>query len=184
MMDCGDRIARGHRLLFELADMMTYAMIAVVGLDLNAILPIAAGVGTGLAVVGLIHFFRRGRKQAAPVEQKPAKPADPFVHGSANEKRKSFRRKGNPIHVQVIDQATESQPVTGMVINRSVGGLCLQLDRPLSINAELTVRPTNAPHIAPWVEVVVRNCREGEIGYEVGCQFVKTPPWPVLMMFG
>jgi len=154
------------------------------GLDL--ILPVVVGVVAGLGFVGTFHFFTRARKKvAAPptVKEEPPK-SDPFTHGSGSEQRQAFRRLGNPIEVLVVDRASQGSQVKGYVVNRSVGGLCLQMDCPINLLAELRIRPTNAPHIAPWVEVVVKNCRKADRGYEIGCQYVKIPPWPVLMMFG
>ena len=44
--------------------------------------------------------------------------------------------------------------------------------------------PAHAPPMTPWTEVEVRSCRQKKDGYEVGCQFVKTPPWSILLLFG
>jgi PilZ domain len=154
----------------------------------NMIVPVTAGSVVGISVVGFIHYLTRQRRvaqqQAAATVKEEEKKQDPFEHGSAAESRKSFRRIGNPVEVQIVDREKEGPPFTGYVINRSVGGVCIQIEKPLQPQNNLTIRPTNAPHIAPWVEVVVKNCRQGEIGYEIGCQFIKTPPWPILMMFG
>jgi hypothetical protein len=165
------------------------------------LVPIAVGIGAGLGLVALIHFFNRHRQVATvgdlspdvtdevtdettgPMnEHRPV--SDPFISGSKSELRSAFRRTGNPIPVHVIDQDKQTAPMNGYVVNRSVGGLGLQLDCPIDVQTVLSVRPANAPHIAPWVEVVVKNCRKGPRGYDIGCQFVKVPPWPVLMMFG
>jgi hypothetical protein len=151
----------------------------------SVILPVVVGVVCGLGLVGLIHFFTRARRVVvAPVQTEEQPTSDPFISGSNSEQRQSFRRLGNPIEVLVVDQAHQGSPIKGYVVNRSVGGLCLQMEAPIDLLAELTVRPTNAPHIAPWVDVVVKNCRRTSRGFEIGCQFVKVPPWPVLMMFG
>jgi hypothetical protein len=161
----------------------------------NVALPIVVGIVAGLGLVGMIHFLTRPRKVTAGVSvnvtsqvaapQAPTAPSDdPFVSGSGSEQRQSFRRKGNPVEVVVINQKNQGSPLKGYVVNRSVGGLCLQLDSPIEEETQLSVRPANAPHIAPWVDVVVKNCRRGDRDFEIGCQFVKVPPWPVLMMFG
>jgi hypothetical protein len=151
----------------------------------NIMLPVAVGVVAGMGVVGLIHCLIRPRKAnlqqaAADVKQQ----TDPFVFGSATENRKAFRRQGNPVEVSIVNQQYKDQPFKGYVTDRSVGGLCLLLEGPLAVGASLTVRPVNAPHIAPWIDITVKSCRESNPGFEVGCQFVKTPPWAVLLMFG
>jgi hypothetical protein len=153
---------------------------------LHLILPVAAGVVAGLGAVGAFHFLTRPRTRVLALRQRPQAPApDPFVHGSASEQRKSLRRQGNPVEVLITDPlSTTASPWTGYVVDRSVGGLCLLVEDPIPTNATLSVRPTNAPDMTPWVEVVVKACREVNPGHEVGCQFVKTPPWSVLLMFG
>ncbi len=152
---------------------------------LQMLLPIAVGLVAGLGVVGAIHFATRAAELRHCRNKRWKKKGPiPLSAAAASEQRKAFRRKGNPIEVQVVDKATQGPPQRGYVLDRSVGGLGLQLDRPLEPATYLTIRPTNAPHIAPWVDVVVHYCREGEDGYDIGCQFVKIPPWPVLMMFG
>jgi hypothetical protein len=62
--------------------------------------------------------------------------------------------------------------------------LGLFVEGPIEVGKHLNVRPINAPPITPWVEVIVKSCREANRGYEVGCQFVRTPPWAILLMFG
>ena len=44
--------------------------------------------------------------------------------------------------------------------------------------------PTNASEQVPWIEIEVRTCRLVEDSWELGCQFVKTPQWSILLLFG
>jgi hypothetical protein len=168
--------------------MNMYPLLADLSVDpqlpqLSTLLPVAAGVVAGLGVVGMVHYLMRPRVALArPAAQ--AEVADPFVHGSASELRKSFRRQGNPVEVLLVNQHTKAAPFKGYVVDRSVGGLGLLVEDPVELESQLTVRPVNAPHIAPWVEIVVKSCRQSSPGWEVGCQFVKTPPWALLLMFG
>jgi PilZ domain len=166
-------------------------LLAIFGFESNLtltgiLLPVAVGVAAALGLIGTLNLFGRLRKGSAPATTPDVAGSlsDPFAEGSNSELRQSFRRKGNPVEVLVEDTSVQTSPVKGYVVNRSVGGLCLEMDSPVELLAELRIRPTNAPHIAPWVNVVVRNCRKADRGYEVGCQFVKIPPWPILMMFG
>src|SRR5208282_870402 len=116
--------------------MLFNPLIAALTLDwsmsaLGLAAPLAAGVIAGLTVIGAIHYLTRSRKVSAPPKRdKQVKPAsDPFITGSASEKRKSVRRPGNPIEVQIFDKTMHAVPITAYVVNRSVGGLCLQMDR-------------------------------------------------------
>lgn len=160
------------------------AMPAIPHLPL--LIPVAAGVVAGFGVVGAIHFLIRPRKSLRPPQPKKDAAAvpDPFVHGSSGELRKSFRREGNPVEVLIVNQQTKAPPFKGYVINRSVGGLGLLTEEMLEEGTQLSVKTTNATQMTPWIEVVVRSRREVTPGWEVGCQFLKTPPWSVLLMFG
>jgi hypothetical protein len=166
--------------------MTPYAVLAELTVDMNLLLPVAAGVVAGLSVVGTIHYLIRPRL-AAPLPPAPPQEqevADPWVHGSSSEQRRAFRRQGNPIEVLIVDQPRNGLQFKGYVINRSIGGLCLQVDRPYETEIKISVRPVNAPHIAPWVDLTIKSCRESNPGYEIGCQFTQTPPWAILLMFG
>jgi hypothetical protein len=157
-------------------------------MQLGVFLPVTAGVVAGLGVVGAIHWCIRPRMRVAAAataaRQQQPEVLDPFIYGSSVEQRKNFRREGNPVEVLIVNQQTKGPPMKGYVVNRSVGGLGLLSEIPMDVEAQLAVRPTNAPHMAPWVEVVVKVCNASRPGWEIGCQFVKTPPWAVLLMFG
>jgi hypothetical protein len=144
-----------------------------------------AGLGAAIVVLlaGLLLFGRR--KRVRPIMPPlPAHTADPFLHGSAAERRSSLRRGGNPVAVLISDARARSEPVPGWVVDRSTGGLCLSVSDKLTPGTVLSVRTANAPEAIPWVQVEVKNCREAGSAYEVGCQFVRTPPWSVMLLFG
>ncbi len=48
----------------------------------------------------------------------------------------------------------------------------------------LSVRAANSSRGTPWIQIEVRSCRETGEDWELGCQFVKTPSWNVLLLFG
>jgi hypothetical protein len=109
---------------------------------------------------------------------------DPFLQGSTLERRTSIRRKGNAIAVLISDAEVTTEPYSGWVVDRSMGGLGITVPRPVAPGTILSVRTTNAPTTCPWVQVEVRSCREVQREFELGCQFVRTPPWSVLLLFG
>jgi hypothetical protein len=86
--------------------------------------------------------------------------------------------------VFVTDADGQGEPIRAVVINRSTGGLGLEIDRPLDVGLMVSVRVINAPVTVPWVQAQVRGCRQVGESWEVGCQFVKTPPWSVMLLFG
>lgn len=154
----------------------------------SILLPLVAGLGAGGLAIVVFNFF--GRRSAADLppppkaEEKKGPEFDPFLQGSATEQRKALRRGGNPIEVLIAPAQSKKTPIRGWVIDRSVGGLCLMLAQELQVGARLTVLPANAPPLTPWVEIEVRSCRPDPEGFQAGCQFVKSPPWGVLLQFG
>ena len=48
----------------------------------------------------------------------------------------------------------------------------------------LQVKAKHAPDNTPFVTVLVRSCRPNDDHFELGCEFEKTPPWNVLLLFG
>lgn len=108
---------------------------------------------------------------------------DPFEKGSFGERRVALRRSGAMVKVAVADEHLEAQ-VPGWVVDRSMGGLGVLLEKPLPSGALLNVRPWDGGAMAPWVQVTVRSCVPEEGRWKAGCQFVKTPPWSVMLLFG
>ena len=70
------------------------------------------------------------------------------------------------------------------MLDRSVGGLCVATAKPLAVQTVISVRPASAPNTTPWIAVEVRNCREHDNRWEIGCKFVRTPVWSILLQFG
>jgi hypothetical protein len=136
--------------------------------------------------------FIWGRRLVGQPEQKPLpsaqpavpeRPVDVFLHGSASDRRAAPRRKGNSVEV-AVSTGPDQQPVHGWVLNRSVGGLCLMLDKPFEEGATLNVRPRNAPESTPWTPVEIRGCRAHGSDWEISCRFLKAPQYNVLLLFG
>jgi hypothetical protein len=109
---------------------------------------------------------------------------DPFIFGSAMERRVAARRNGNPTEVQITDAERQGPLLRGLVLDRSVGGLCLLVDREIGPGTLLGVRPASSADSIPWLDIEVRSCRQTQEGWELGCQFKKTPPWGVILLFG
>ena len=150
---------------------------------------VGIGVGVTIACVVLGLVFGRKRRAGdestpAPANAAPAPPdQDPFVHGSATEKRRSRRRAGNPVRVLVTNAVGKSRPREAWVVDRSQGGLRLSYHRAIR---EGTVLRVCAAGVSPpvSVEVQVRYCIEAGSGWTVGCRFVTPPRSDVLWTFG
>jgi hypothetical protein len=102
----------------------------------------------------------------------------------APEQRRSFRRGGNSIGLYYTYPGQENGPAQASVVDRSIGGICVMTPEVIPIGTILTIRPINAEEMVPWVDAEVCTCRPGDDCYEVGCRFVKTPPYSILLLFG
>jgi hypothetical protein len=142
-------------------------------------LPVIAALGVALP---LYWLFRPRRTLAvAPVGAATAAAALP---GHPPEQRRSFRRGGNSIGLFYKLPGQKEPPQQASIVDRSMGGLCILTHEKLADGTILSVRPTNADDIVPWVDIEVCMCRKGEDCFEVGCRFIKTPPYSILLLFG
>jgi hypothetical protein len=147
-------------------------------------LPLVIGLGIGVTFLVVARTFLGGPARL-PAVPKKHREYDPFTQGSPTEQRKSFRRTGNPVDVQYALPDDKKKCRLGWVFDRSVGGLGLVTTEAFEPGTVLAVHAVRGGEATPWVEVEVRTCRPGESSdFELGCQFVKTPPWSVLLLFG
>lgn len=154
-------------------------------------LPLIAAIAIGTPVY---LFALRGSRaltagppEAAPPNGASPNEADPFAIGSTSEQRKAFRRMGNPIEILYSLRECADTPRRGYVIDRSVGGLRLMLTHTVPAGMILTVRPADASPMVPWVDLEARSCAASATqpgGYDIGCAFVKSPPYSILLLFG
>src|SRR5262249_9234211 len=172
-----------------------YVMVAVVDL-------LGWGAATvsaiGLLSTCLIYLIgrvlpgaaKRAEQSVSPPFRSANEPArgrltsDRAVERPSHERRCHFRRGGNPTQVAIGHPEDPSELVRGVVVDRSTGGICLEMLTPLAVGAIVSVRPSVATSIGTWVEAEVRHCRRGRGGWHVGFRFVRTPPLSVLWMFG
>ena len=146
-------------------------------------LPALIVLATGLVVVLLLVHRRPDRGMKPPKLKKPDAASGSVVATSAN-RRNSLRRDGPPVEVTVTSPALKAGSAGGYVVDRSTGGLRLALAVGMAAGTALQVRAKHAPDTTPWVTVLVRSCRPNDDHFELGCEFEKTPPWNVLLLFG
>jgi hypothetical protein len=152
----------------------------------------AAFVCTGLGIVLTLGVFFVARRMTAVPPPRPSAPPpapnelihDPFVHGSASEKRNAWRRKGSPVEVMISDAEGKAPPRLATVTDRSVGGIRLLLDDDLPVGTFVSLRPSRSNEDVPWIRVEVRNSQKTSAGWELGCQFVRTPASSILWQLG
>jgi len=98
--------------------------------------------------------------------------------------RRATPRRRKQLAALVADIDALAEPRRAWIVDRSLGGLCLAVENPVEPGTLLRVRAAAAPLRMPWVQISVRHCRsKGDI-WHLGCEFVRTPSWDVLMQFG
>lgn len=127
-------------------------------------------------------------------QRQPAPPApssaegmrrDPLLHGSIRERRAAVRRVGKVTHVLISNADATEEPFAGLVCDRSLTGLRISVSRAVEKNMILSVRAVEGSASSDWVQVEVKRCRVRKDGcWELGCQFVRTPPYNQLLSFG
>jgi hypothetical protein len=149
-------------------------------------LPLVIGLGVGFCAVAMLRSFLVKPDAYVPPEEKkkPDPGYDPFQEGSRSDQRRSFRRGGHPVPVLFAPPERKDMPNEGWVIDRSMGGMCLGVPVEVSVGTIISLLPANAPPMTPWVDVAVRSCRTVDGQVELGVQFVKVPPWSILLLFG
>ena len=145
--------------------------------------PLVGLTSAGLMLLVAGTLLRR-RSSGPPVIKQNAILQDPFDRGSNSERRSSVRRIGKTIKVLISDANAQAAPFQGWVCDRSMGGLCLAVPRQVDINMILSVRTTDSDASTPWIQVEVKRCSPREGRWELGCQFVRTPPYSQLLLFG
>jgi len=151
----------------------------------------AAGVFAGALVVmcgrWLLTPRRRAAHQSAETSEAMARNIllqEPFVSGSRTERRGALRRGGAAVAVLISDAQCKGPPHQGWVMDRSTGGLRVAVNQAIPLGTILSLRPSHAPETTPSVQVEVTNCQECKPHWEIGCRFLRTPSWSVLLLFG
>ena len=109
------------------------------------------------------------------------------VKAKADEKRQSRRRQGNPIAIYLANPDYKHEPERCCVTDRSMGGMLVVLKHAIEPGTVISIRPVNAEDMVPWLDLEVRSCRPnsefpGE--FDLGCQYVKTPPYSIMLLYG
>jgi len=97
--------------------------------------------------------------------------------------RREAPRTRRQVRVQVTDADAKMPPISAWVSDCSLGGLCLSVKEETPIGTILSVRPASAPPGVHWIQIEVKSQRRFETIWELGCQFVRTPSYSVLLMF-
>ena len=151
----------------------------------GTIVPLAIGFVAAAAtlILGRLILLKLAEDQELPAQTDAPRVTNLFGFKSM-ENRAAIRRGGNAVAIFIADPQKTEEPRRGWVVDRSAGGLCIALDNPVDAGTVLRVRVCNAPVTVPWAEIEVKSCRKDGNQWEAGCQFVVTPSYNVLMLFG
>ena len=154
--------------------------------QLQPYLPVLVGGGVAFVVLTLLALkFAPGKfRRRDDLLDSPEKDTWAPPEGTGADRRTTVRREGTPVPVLLSSAAIPGANETAFVVDRSRGGLKIVAAKSFPVGSPVQVRADNAPDNVPWVTVVVRSCRENGKRHELGCEFEKTPPWNVLLLFG
>ena len=100
------------------------------------------------------------------------------------ERRSTPRRQGNVVSVTLTGPQGREHSLSGWVMNRSGGGLCLLVDEEVKPGTVLTVTPHLGLSVFEWIQVEVKSCRPERKSWLLGCQFLQKLSWDDLRPFG
>jgi hypothetical protein len=101
-----------------------------------------------------------------------------------SEKRLSVRLIGGAFQVLISDAQVTRKPTKALVVNHSLGGLCILTPDKAAEGTILSLRTADAVRGVSWVQVQVCRCYACGVQYEIGCRFVGTAPTRFLHIFG
>jgi hypothetical protein len=147
-------------------------------------IPTAMVLSLGVGVMlGWFLALRRssgqpGSPDRAGEDENLAAPETPLASGEEKEwedKRGSPRHAVRPSRVLVAETPEEANAMEGVLLNRSLGGLGLSLEKELPTGRIFQVLLT-ADGQPSWIPLQVRYCRPERGRWTVGCKFVDPAP--------
>lgn len=103
--------------------------------------------------------------------------------GRGAERRRDFRNYSSPVRIEVAFPRLKRR-ADGWAVDHSAGGLALHLESRPRLWEVVEVCPCTVPGLKVWVRALITNCRMEADAWRAGCQFLDTPPWGVLRLFG
>ena len=137
-------------------------------------------------VAGVLYWLTRPAPAIAEVASE-APAVTPVTTSKPKDQRGMHRRQGNPVEVHVTFTTDKTKRDTASVLDRCMGGMRLAMYQEIEVGAVVSVRPTTVDDIVPWVDLEIRSCRpstEMPDQFEIGCQYVKSPPYSIQLLFG
>jgi hypothetical protein len=134
-----------------------------------------AGIGLIGLFIGAVGFFVARAGPARRVERNGL----PFPHHPefrepkrpGREKRAHPRYETQPLKLR-LTVANSGDELDGLVINQSLGGLCICVSQNMPKGTVLNLQGGEQPQNRIKLQVVIKNSRPHRGGWALGCQFV------------
>jgi hypothetical protein len=144
-----------------------------------------ASLTIGVLVALWVYLRGRGGSVPDPAPAPDAASSEASAPAkSAAEQRFAPRRTGNPVAVQIREGDAKGPSYAGLVVDRSLGGLSLEVEREFPVGTALWIRASGAPSLTPSIQIQVKTARSEGRNQTLGCQFMETPPATALMYLG
>jgi hypothetical protein len=157
--------------------------ISLLDIDLNVAWPYLV---VSLMAIVVVWAIRMRKVEVVPLNcaPDPGDWEDYDPRRRYGDKRTSNRRQGGFVPLYLASPAFAGGVCTGVVLDRSTGGLRIASEVEVWPGQTLQVMAEAAPRGTPWVAVTMRNCTRERNRFILGCEFETTPPWNVLLLFG
>jgi hypothetical protein len=133
---------------------------------------------TGLISIAVGLFLGRYlslRGTSADLATEPAEQDQPHDEAYWAEKRSSPRFQVRALRVLLAESPHQTDFVEGVLLNRSLGGLGLSVDREIPAGKILQVCICESEQDNQWAVIEVRYCRPERGRWTLGCKFLETP---------
>ncbi len=146
----------------------------LLGLELTPL-----GIGTvgifGICMCALGYFVAKTSRPTKTAEGgllfAPPHPATRKLTGAASEQREYPRYETQPFPLRItLNQ--DGHEIEGLVLNQSLGGLCICVQKNLPEGAVLDLRGTENSGYRLQSQVIIKHCRPHRGGWALGCQYV------------
>lgn len=144
--------------------------IAIVGLSCTA------------TVLVLGRFL--GRKPKTNKHSQTSSKSHALTSWHGKERRANPRQEAERQEILLCDPDLRNSAEYGLLVDRSLGGLGIELRQPIEVGEKLRIRPLMTPPETPWILVEIRYCRKKGRVFRIGCQFVESTSWDVMSLFG
>jgi hypothetical protein len=149
--------------------------------DGQLLLILGAGLGAAMLVILMGVVFLRQR-QTRPSAKTPSLSSDDSWDGI--DRREHERRSSIVPAVEIASPESSAIVTTGVIVDKSLGGLGLEVEEEIPEGARFRLRLRDAGPDADWALLEVRYARPKGNVWRIGCQFVDMSEWDVMQWLG